>query len=421
MKDAKLGLGLATLFVAGSMMGSGVYLLPASLGTVGSSSLLAWFAAIAVALLFASVFGRLASDGGGADFISRIGEAFGSRTAFVAAAFYWLQGVLGNIALAVATTGYLSAIFPAITGKVTTVVTLGILWCFTLLALFGPRLVARLEGWTLALGLIPVLIAATVGWFWFDPAVFRASWNVSGMSLPAALPPTVVTILWAFLGLESAGLAAGMVRDPAVTVPRATILGVLGAAVVYLSACTMITGILPADVLARSDAPFADAANRLFGAGLGIFVALCAALRACGTLGGWVLLTAESGRLAVTVRRSATGHEAGPSPLNILANGALLTVIALLIADASLARQFTVVINAAVIVMLCVYAIAAAALFRLRRTGDARGVDIATALGAAGSLVAIAIIATQPAEVLAATAGTLLAAMVAWPLLARRR
>jgi arginine:agmatine antiporter len=183
----------------------------------------------------------------------------------------------------------------------------------------------------------------------------------------------------------------------------------------------MITGILPADVLARSDAPFADAANRLFGAGLGIFVALCAALRACGTLGGWVLLTAESGRLAVTVRRSAAGHEAGPSPVNILANGALLTVIALLIADASLARQFTVVINAAVIVMLCVYAIAAAALFRLRRTCDARGVDIATALGAAGSLVAIAIIATQPVEVLAATAGTLLVAMVAWPLLARRR
>lgn len=420
MKDAKLGLGLATLFVAGSMMGSGVFLLPASLGAVGSSSLLAWFAAIAVALLFASVFARLAADGG-ADFVSRIGDAFGARSAFVAAAFYWLQGVLGNVALAVATTGYLSAIFPAITGKATTFVTLGILWCFTLLALFGSRLVARLEGWTLALGLIPVLIAATVGWFWFDPAVFRASWNVSGVPLSAALPPTVVTILWAFLGLESAGLAAGMVREPAVTVPRATIFGVLGAAVVYLSACTMITGILPADVLSRSDAPFADAANRLFGAGFGVFVALCAALRACGTLGGWVLLTAESGRLAVTVRRSATTQEHGPSPANILANGALLTVIALLIADGSLARQFTVVINAAVIVMLCVYAIASAALFRLRRTGGTRGLDVAAVLGAAGSLVAIAIIATQPVDVLAATAGTLLAALLVWPLLASRR
>jgi len=414
-----LGPLLATMLVAGSMIGSGVYLLPASLASIGSISVLAWVAAIAAALVFAGVFAWLATLGrdGGLGFIGSISAAFGPRAGFVAAVLYWLQGVLGNVALALAVTGYLSALTPALGDmRYATACTIGVIWLFVLLNLAGPRLVAQLEGWTLLLGLAPVLATGVAGWFFFDPAVFVGSWNVSGRAPAAVLPEAVVLILWAFLGLESACLSTGMLRDPARTAPLATMGGVLLAAVVYLSACAALMGILPASALAASPAPFADAAGRMAGGSFAVLVALCATLKAAGTLGGWVLLTSAAGQQAVRPSIAQPAIAKGPSAANFLFNGLLLTTIALLIAAPSIARQFTVVINAAVVLMLCVYALAGAALLRLA-TARRR---LARLLGGAAVGLVLAVMASQGASMLILAVGSVAGALVAWPI-ARRR
>lgn len=417
-----LGPLLATLLVAGSMIGSGVYLLPASLAAIGSISLLGWFAAIAMALVFAGVFAWLAMLGRdqGMGFVGSISSAFGPRTAFVAAVLYWLQGVLGNVALALAVTGYLTALVPSLASvPAATACTVSVAWLFVLLNLAGPRLVAQLEGWTLAIGLAPVLAAGVFGWFMFDPAVFSASWNVSGKPAAEVLPGAVVLILWAFLGLESACVAAGALRDPERTAPIATLGGVLIAAVVYLAACTALTGILPAGVLAASSAPFADAAGRMAGASFAVVVALCAAFKAGGTLGGWVLLTSTAGQLAVEMRAPPAAPRP-PSRANFIANGVLLTVIIVLIAQPSIARQFTLVINAAVIFMLCVYAMAGAALIRLRGRGGAPLAWAARALGAGAALLVVAVMATQEWPMVLTTVAVVAAAVVGWTILGAR-
>ncbi|MGA0607391.1 amino acid permease [Phenylobacterium sp. VNQ135] len=424
MSAPREGLGpfLATLLVAGSMIGSGVYLLPASLGEIGSISILAWLAAIAAALLFAGVFAWLSVLGrdGGQGFIGSIAAAFGPRTAFVAAALYWLQGVLGNVALALAVTGYLSAVFPVLAQMhYATACTLAVVWLFVGLNLFGPRIVAHLEGWTLLAGLAPVLAAAIFGWFYFDPDVFRASWNVSGRPAAEVLPGAVVLVLWAFLGLESACVAAGLLRDPTRTAPIATLCGVLVAAVVYLAACTALTGILPAQALAASPAPFADAAQRMAGGSLALAVALCAAVKAAGTLGGWVMLTSAAGSLAVGIETEPEPARP-PSVGNFLANGALLTAIIVLIAEPSIGRQFTMVINAAVVVMLCVYAIAGAALVRASdRSVPAR--RWARALGGGAVVVVGLVLSSQGAAMLGLAAAAVIAAFGAGAVLALRR
>ncbi|MEH3048334.1 amino acid permease [Sphingomonas adhaesiva] len=397
--------------MAGSMIGSGVYLLPASLGQVGSIAILAWGAAIVAAFVFAGVFVRLvALPGGKRGFIASITDAFGTRTGFVAAALYWLQGMLGNVALALAVTGYLQAVVPVLRhGAAATACTVAVIWTFTALNLAGPRLVARLEGWTLVLGLVPVLAIATVGWFWFDPAIFAASWNVSGQDGHATLVPTTVLILWAFLGLESACLAAGVVRDPARTLPIATLGGVLLAAAIYLSACTALTGILPAVALAGSSAPFADAAARMGTPVLGAIVAWCAALKASGTLGGWVLLTTESGRLALAREARPSGSMAR----HLVAGGVMLTLVIVAIADPSIGRQFTIAINAAVVVMLCVYALAGAALVRLGARWDG-------ALGLAGMAIVAAALASQERAMLLLALFAGVAALLLWWVRERR-
>ncbi len=64
------------------MIGSGVYLLPASLGAFGSISLLGWLGAVAVAMVLALQFawlGIIRPESGG--FLETIGEAFGPATA----------------------------------------------------------------------------------------------------------------------------------------------------------------------------------------------------------------------------------------------------------------------------------------------------------------------------------------------------
>ena len=104
--------------------------------------------------------------------------------------------------------------------------------------------------------------------------------------------------LWAFIGLESATVPAEEVKDPERTIPRATILGTLATTLLYVVALVAIVGVLSQAALAGSSAPFADAANAMWGGtflGLawGKWIALVAMAATLGALNGWILLTAR--------------------------------------------------------------------------------------------------------------------------------
>ncbi len=60
-KDNKIGVVGATFLVAGNMMGSGVFMLPANLAAFGSVSLLGWLTTTAGAIALALVFSKLAN------------------------------------------------------------------------------------------------------------------------------------------------------------------------------------------------------------------------------------------------------------------------------------------------------------------------------------------------------------------------
>jgi APA family basic amino acid/polyamine antiporter len=100
--------------------------------------------------------------------------------------------------------------------------------------------------------------------------------------------------LWAFLGLEAATVPCAAIRDPERTVPRATLVGVLIAGLATMLACTVVIGLLPAEVLKVSAAPMADAASRLWGAWAGVGVGVVATISCFGALHGWVLLQAQT-------------------------------------------------------------------------------------------------------------------------------
>lgn len=405
-RHGKVGVPGAAALVAGSMIGSGVYLLPATMGALGSISLLGWLVATLAAVSIAGVFVLLSSEVAGSEGIpgyvkAGLGPFFGAQTAVL----FWVCSWTGTVAVALAAAGALGFLVPPLAEPGARLATMiAIIWAGVGVAWIGPRAVARTEGFTLGVGLLPVILAATAGWFFFRPEVFLDSWNPTGLSLGEAVGKSALSAFWAFLGLECAAAAAGVVRDPTRNIPRATMLGVLGTALLYIAATSAIMGILPHDVLSGSNAPFADAARATLGAALGAAIAVCAFLRTGGCLTGWTLVIAETSRGAADqgvfprVFRTRPGERV--SPVNLIAAGALMTGFALFTADPSLGKQFSTIINAVSLMSLYTYVLAALSLARVGRrfAGPRRLLAMLTAVVAIG-FAALLISGGKPLEV----------------------
>ena len=369
----RLGLMGAVVLVAGNMIGSGVYLLPATLGTVGSISLISWLIASGGALMLALVFGILGvlrPKGDGV--VAYAGEALHPALGHLSWFAYWLNLWIGTTAIAVAAVGYLAFFFPILKSPTPALMaTLAALWLFSLANLIGPRLVARIGGATLVLGLAPILLATGVGFIAFDSHIFQASWNVSGRPDGAAMSAAVTPVFWAFLGLESANIAAQVIDNPRRNLPIATVGGVLAAAILYIAASVAVMGLLPAHELAGSTAPFADAIRGVAGPVAAGLVAFCAFSKASGTLGGWILLTAETGRAGVAagfLPRFASSSTTGGRPTrDVLVAAGLMTFATLASVSPTLGGQFAILINVSVMLSMILYLLCAASLVRLAR------------------------------------------------------
>src|SRR6185436_11747218 len=140
-------------------------------------------------------------------------------------------------------TGYLAYFFPVLRQTyVGAISTATVIWLAALLNIVGPRLVTRFEAVTTLLGVGPIALVGLVGWFYFDPQIFQAGWNPGDKGWPQAVGSAFSIMFWAFMGVECASVAAGVVDNPQRNVPRATLLGVLIAAVIYVLATTAIMG-----------------------------------------------------------------------------------------------------------------------------------------------------------------------------------
>jgi len=417
----------ASALVMGGMMGSGVYLLPAALGKVGSISILGWGVSTVVALVVAAMFSQLVMAAprarGVAGYVQAgLGRFFGVQSTVL----YWTTYWFGNAAVAVAAAGYLSFVFPSLGGPgARLAVMLALVWFTVLVSWIGPRSVGRVEGLTLIIGLAPVALIATAGWLWFDPQVFQHGWNPTGAAPFDAIRGSAFTAYWAFLGLECAVATSGVVRDPVKNVPRATLAGVSGAASLYILASAALMGLLPAAALAKSTAPFADAARVTIGlAGAGL-IALCAFLRATGCLTGNTLVTAETTREAadqgafLAAFRTRPGERA--SPINLLTAGVLQTIVVVGTASPDIADQFGRIASATVVMTLVVYAMAGVSLIRLREAfSTPRGRGLAIAAGAGAAVAAMGLIASASKLDLMITAAAIVLATALYPALRRR-
>lgn len=225
--DQKVGLIPVTLMVAGNIMGSGVFLLPANLASTGGIAIWGWLVTIIGALALSMVYAKISSlddSPGGSYAYAR--RAFGPFLGYQTNVLYWLACWIGNIAMVVIGVGYLSYFFPILKEPmVLTITCVVFLWIFVGLNIIGPKMITRVQAVATSLALIPIVGIALFGWFWFKGETYMAAWNVSGLGTFGAIQSTLNVTLWSFIGVETASVAAGVVKNPKRNVPIATVGG----------------------------------------------------------------------------------------------------------------------------------------------------------------------------------------------------
>ena len=289
------GLTTATALIVGSIIGVGIFNLPTSLAGYGPITLvsmgLTTIGALALAVLFAGLSRRLPADGGPYAY-ARTG--FGNTVGFFNAWSYWITAWAGNAAIAVGWVLYVEVFINKGHNRFYSVLLVLIgLWVPALVNLSGVKNMGSVQVITSVIKFIAVGFMAIVGLFFISSANYTP-WNVSGESAIAAIGGGMAIALFSYLGVETAAVAAGKVRDPDRNIPRATIFGTLATAVVYMLSLTAVFGILPTHELANATAPFSDAANVIFGGTwAGKVMAVAVIISGLGALTGWTMICAE--------------------------------------------------------------------------------------------------------------------------------
>lgn len=365
----KLNFRSVVSLVIGSQIGSGVFLLPASLAILGPISLFSWLisgsGAILLALVFAQLSMRISKAGGPHVYVEK---AFGRKAAFFTAWTYWLVSWVSSIAVVIAAVGYLAPLI-GITDPVTLLfLKIAIFSSITTLNIKGAALAGSCEVFLTLLKCIPLIIIPIFCLFFLKMEHFSPI-NPGNLNVLNTLNIATLLTFWGFVGIESATTAGGIIDNPTKTIPRAVITGTLIVAVLYFFNSFGIMGVVPSDVLASSSAPYVDAADVLFGRGGNIAIAIIAFTACIGTLNAWVL---TSGQIAAQASKDglfpplfSISNKAGAPYMSILIAFFCTLLLLIITLKASLLTQINTVIDISVTAFIVIYLACSAALLKI--------------------------------------------------------
>jgi basic amino acid/polyamine antiporter, APA family len=370
-----LGFWMCVALVVGNSIGSGVFLLPASLAPYGLNSVIAWGFTACGAILLAIVFARLsrAFPAAGGPY-AYVHLAFGPLTAFIVAWGYWISIWVGNAAIATGAVSYLTPMLPWIASVpgASAAVTLGFLWLLTLVNWYGIQASGWVQSVTTVLKVLPLLAIAILGLFTVRSGNIAAA-HVIPLSLSGTTAAATLT-LWALLGLESATIPADKVHDPTRTIPAATLLGTIITAAICIVACTTVLLLVPPQTLAQSNTPFVDLARQYWGDNAGKLLAIFAAISGFGALNGWILLQGElpnaMAKSGVFPKIFARESPRQTPTFALFFSSGLVTLLILANYQKSMVSIFTFMILLSTTACLVLYALCSLALLRLQWTGE---------------------------------------------------
>lgn len=367
-----LGKWMSAAMVVGTMIGSGIYLLPTTLAPFGFNLVIAFLVTVAGTMCLAFCLARLAREIPGGPF-AYVTKAFGETTAFVTLWSYMVSQWTGVAAVTVAVAGALGHVVPAVgSGPGLIAFAIGCIAILTVVNLGGARSAGGLQVVATLIKIIPlvavvVLVVARVGSGQPTEALAPTPIGLAAIAGAGAL------MLFSLTGFEAAAVAANVTRNSSRTVPLATIAGTGFTGVIYLLSTVAVLLLLPSLVAAKSGAPFADAIAPVLGNEAGAIVALIAAISAFGTANALLLLGAETGRtiagardLPPLFRRT---NKVGAPIGSLLVGASIAALLVLASSSENFVTVYVFITLVSTVAALVLYAVCAAAALKLRVTG----------------------------------------------------
>jgi basic amino acid/polyamine antiporter, APA family len=281
-----------TAAVINVIVGGGIFRMPAALSAeMGAAAPLALvvgaLAIIPIALCFAAVGSRVRATGGP---YSYLGATFGPFAGFLAGALMWISNFTSSAGVAAALSVQVASLVPALAPPVPRALLLtGIYGVLFALNAFGVKLGARAIMALAALKLTPLFLLAGLGVFFVDWS--QVSFAIDAVPSWGALGASMVLVMFAYSGMETALVPSGELRDPARNVPRAMMVAILLVVLLYLGLQIVGQGVL-GPALGRSGVPVADTAGALWSPGR-VLLLVTACISMTGFLMGNLLGTSR--------------------------------------------------------------------------------------------------------------------------------
>jgi APA family basic amino acid/polyamine antiporter len=270
-----------TLLLVGTVIGSGIFLVPGSVllhsgGHVGLA-LTIWLVGGVISLLGALTFGELGAmnpEAGGLYVYIR--DAFGRLAAFLYgwALFFVISS--GSLAtLAVAFTSYAGQ-FVTLSPTAARIAAIVVIIAIAGVNIVGTRRSANVQNLTTAIkvGALLAMSALLLSRGSALPAALQAPWpDVAGGALLVSLGTAMIGVLWAYEGWQYVTFSAGEAVNPQRSFPRALAIGTAALIAVYLIANLAYVAALGPEAVMRSNRVASEAVTALLGPGAGMLIA----------------------------------------------------------------------------------------------------------------------------------------------------
>jgi APA family basic amino acid/polyamine antiporter len=356
-----IGIWRSWSLVAGMMIGSGIFTLPALLACYGSYSFIGWgvtgFGALCLALSYSYLSSR--KPGLGGPYFS-VYDAFGSVPAAIVCWGYWISLVSSIAAISLSFARYSQTYLPMLNDKLlyNSLFAMGIILFFTAINLRGVREASAVQLFTTIVKIVPLLLVGFIGII-FGEVTHIPAINPNDSSLFHMVGALCLLIMWGFIGVESATLPSEDTINPKKTIARASILGTLTALSVYVIATFGIMSIMSLPELQNSISPFTDAAQLIMGdigaiiITIGALFAIGGTLNVCIMIAGTIVLAGARCKIFPAYFRQQSA--AGTPTRSLLFSSVLAIILLLLNTSESLINSFENLLILATFAALVVY------------------------------------------------------------------
>lgn len=376
-KAKVIGFWQCWAFTVGTMIGTGIFMMPVLLAPYGGLSFGGWLIAAGGSIAIALCLGRLAMrttrSGGMQIFVQ---DAFGKLPGFLVGWAYWVGCVISTAALAVGFVGYLNAIVPGLANEpgYQALLALAVIWTVTLVLVRGVKEAGFVQLLLTILKLVP--LGLVIVWGFISGKVENLPpTNPSNLEPLAVLSATTLLTMFAFVGLDTGVIPAGNVCDPTRTVPRAVVAGTLTTSLIYILSTVAVMLLIPASALATSTSPFADAVRGI-GAWAPPLITAGALVSIVGSLNGNIFVTGQQAMAAAIegmAPRVLAKLNKGEAPwVSLVFSSVLASGILLLNYSRGLVDAFAFLIMMTTVASLVAYLACALAVLR-HSWRDARG------------------------------------------------